>query len=78
MIFFQLNTLHILTYFVVSTDELETSYYNNEGFRCVNWSQTGLAKTQSCFLAVVTTKHRVLLYQSAVRDPINSDWQLVR
>lgn len=61
---------------VVNIDNLDISYANEEGFRCANWSQTGISKTQSCLLAVVTTKHRVLLYQSSFRNPINSDWQL--
>ncbi|OBZ86812.1 hypothetical protein A0J61_05138 [Choanephora cucurbitarum] len=59
-------------------DKIQTSFFNNEGFRCANWSPTGLSASKSCFLVVVTTKHRVLIYQSSPKDPSNSDWQLVR
>ncbi|CEI99498.1 hypothetical protein RMCBS344292_13587 [Rhizopus microsporus] len=58
-------------------EEIETSYFNEEGFRCATWSPSGMSPSQSCLLTVVTTKHRVLTYQSSTKNPLNSDWQLV-
>lgn len=49
-----------------------------EGYRCANWSQSGLSRTKGCYLVVVTTKHRVLVYECSTKDPLNSDWQLVK
>ncbi|KAL9544041.1 hypothetical protein MBANPS3_007828 [Mucor bainieri] len=56
---------------------VETSYLlAEEGCRIAKWSPAGLSPNQSCFLAVVTTRHRVLIYQISTRDASNSDWQV--
>ncbi|GAN07502.1 hypothetical protein MAM1_0163d06999 [Mucor ambiguus] len=62
---------------ITDADLVETSYLlTEEGCRMAKWSPAGLAPNQSCFLAVVTTKHRVLIYQISTRDATNSDWQV--
>ncbi|KAL0143524.1 hypothetical protein V8B55DRAFT_1478332 [Mucor lusitanicus] len=54
-----------------------TSYLlSEEGCRMAKWSPIGLSPNQSCFLAVVTTRHRVAIYQISTRDATNSDWQV--
>ncbi|KAI7888552.1 transcription factor IIIC subunit delta N-term-domain-containing protein [Mucor mucedo] len=57
-------------------NNIQTSFLLEEGYRCANWSPSGLSQTNGCFLVVVTTKHRALIYQCSAKDPINSDWQL--
>ncbi|CEP09219.1 hypothetical protein [Parasitella parasitica] len=61
---------------ITENDKVETSFLNEESFRLARWSPPNLAPNQSCFLTVLTTKHRVLIYQIASRDPTNSDWLL--
>ncbi|KAI8095592.1 transcription factor IIIC subunit delta N-term-domain-containing protein [Thamnidium elegans] len=61
---------------IANGDDVQTSFLNEEGYRCANWSQTGLSVSQSCLLVVVTTKHRVLLYQGSTKNPLDNDWQL--
>ncbi|KAI8057552.1 uncharacterized protein B0P05DRAFT_591248 [Gilbertella persicaria] len=61
---------------ITNMEHVQTSYLNEEGFRCANWSSAGLSSSQSPFLVVVTTKHRVLIYQSPTKDALNSDWKL--
>ncbi|KAI8647264.1 transcription factor IIIC subunit delta N-term-domain-containing protein [Parasitella parasitica] len=61
---------------ITENDKVETSFLNEESFRLARWSPPNLSPNQSCFLTVVTTKHRVLLYQISSRDPTNSDWNL--
>ncbi|KAI8370498.1 transcription factor IIIC subunit delta N-term-domain-containing protein [Radiomyces spectabilis] len=54
---------------------LQPAYALPESYRCAVWSPTGLTSTQGCFLTVVTTKHRVFLYNRAEKDP-KMDWTL--
>ncbi|KAG1112790.1 hypothetical protein G6F42_014639 [Rhizopus arrhizus] len=62
---------------ITDMDKVETSYLmTEEGCRIAKWSPPGLSPNQSCFLTVVTTKHRVLMYQMSTRDANNADWQL--
>ncbi|GAA5804303.1 hypothetical protein HPULCUR_009790 [Helicostylum pulchrum] len=61
---------------IANGDDVQTSYLNEEGYRCANWSQAGISVSQSCLLVVVTTKHRVLLYQGSTKNPLDNDWQL--
>ncbi|KAK4514715.1 Tlg2-vesicle protein [Mucor velutinosus] len=62
---------------IANVDLMETSYLlTEEGCRMAKWSPAGLSPNQSCFLAVITTKHRVLIYQISARDATNSDWQV--
>lgn len=62
---------------IANGDDVQTSFLNEEGYRCANWSQAGISVSQSCLLVVVTTKHRVLLYQGSAKNPLDNDWQLV-
>jgi WD40 repeat protein len=64
------------THCLGKADEVQTSFLNAiEGFRTAQWSETACSKSQSCYLAVVTTKHRGLIY-CATKDASNSDWEL--
>ncbi|KAI9474236.1 MAG: transcription factor IIIC subunit delta N-term-domain-containing protein [Benjaminiella poitrasii] len=61
---------------IVDPKEIQTSYLMTEGFRCANWSPIGISQTKGCFLVVVTTKHRVLVYQSSKENPSTGNWEL--
>ncbi|KAI7900588.1 transcription factor IIIC subunit delta N-term-domain-containing protein [Cokeromyces recurvatus] len=75
---FKLTPLEKETCFdlIVDVNDLQTSYLSAEGFRCANWSPIGISESQSCFLVVVTTKHRVLIYQNSKENPSTGNWEL--
>ncbi|ORZ12246.1 transcription factor IIIC subunit delta N-term-domain-containing protein [Absidia repens] len=52
---------------------LDPSYSIPEMYRCTSWSPTGLSRIYGCLLTVVTTKHRVLLFELGKNT---SNWSL--
>ncbi|KAI8096517.1 transcription factor IIIC subunit delta N-term-domain-containing protein [Halteromyces radiatus] len=52
---------------------VQSSYAISEGYRCTNWSPTGLSSNYGCLLTVITTKHRVLLFEAGKDTP---NWTL--
>ncbi|KAI8327700.1 transcription factor IIIC subunit delta N-term-domain-containing protein [Chlamydoabsidia padenii] len=52
---------------------LQSSYSMQEMYRCAQWSPTGLSRKHGCLLTVMTTKHRVLLFEP---DNGSSNWIL--
>ncbi|KAI8971862.1 hypothetical protein BDF20DRAFT_886883 [Mycotypha africana] len=61
---------------VLRPESIETSYALEEGFRCAKWSPSRISPSKSSFLLVITTKHRVLLYQDSAEKAGTTDWQL--
>ncbi|SAL98717.1 hypothetical protein [Absidia glauca] len=52
---------------------LQSSYSMQESYRCAQWSPTGLSRKHGCLMTILTTKHRVLLFEP---DKVTSNWVL--